>query len=81
MRATTDATDAVHNSDVSLVCVGTPGQANGSLDLSYVKGACKQIALAFQMYQQDYDGSYTWQGPRMGDDNADFMAPGAKPTP
>jgi prepilin-type N-terminal cleavage/methylation domain-containing protein len=41
---------------------------------------CKQIALAFQMYQQDYDGSYTWQGPRLGDDNADFMAPGAKPT-
>jgi prepilin-type N-terminal cleavage/methylation domain-containing protein len=40
---------------------------------------CKQIALAFQMYQQDYDGTYTWQGPRLGDDIADFMAPGAKP--
>jgi len=41
---------------------------------------CKQIALAFQMYQQDYDGMFTWQGPHLGDDNADFMAPGAKPT-
>ena len=41
---------------------------------------CKQIALAFQMYQQDYDGSFTWQGPHLGDDNFDFMAPGAKPT-
>jgi prepilin-type N-terminal cleavage/methylation domain-containing protein len=41
---------------------------------------CKQIALAFQMYQQDYDGYFTWQGPHLGDDNADFMAPGAKPT-
>jgi prepilin-type N-terminal cleavage/methylation domain-containing protein len=41
---------------------------------------CKQIALAFQMYQQDYDGLYTWQGPHLGDDNADFMAPGARPT-
>ena len=48
LRATTDATDAVHNSDVSLVCVGTPGQTNGSLDLSYVKGACKQIGVALE---------------------------------
>ena len=41
---------------------------------------CKQIALAFQMYQQDYDGQFTWQGPHLGDDNFDFMAPGARPT-
>src|SRR5438874_1627715 len=41
---------------------------------------CKQIALAFQMYLQDYDATYTWQGPKLGDDNPDFMAPGAKPT-
>jgi prepilin-type N-terminal cleavage/methylation domain-containing protein len=40
---------------------------------------CKQISLAFQMYQQDYDGLYTWQGPKLGDDVGDFLAPGAKP--
>src|SRR5437867_5031835 len=36
---------------------------------------CKQIALAFQMYQQDNDGTYTWMGPHLGNDTADFMAP------
>ena len=48
LRATTDATEAVHDTDVSLVCVGTPGQANGSLNLSHVKGACKQIGTALE---------------------------------
>jgi GDP-mannose 6-dehydrogenase len=48
VRATTDATEAVRNTDISLVCVGTPGQSNGSLDLSYVKGACKQIGIALE---------------------------------
>jgi GDP-mannose 6-dehydrogenase len=48
LRATTDATEAVHNTDLSLVCVGTPGQANGSLNLSHVKGACKQIGTALE---------------------------------
>ncbi|HXU08694.1 MAG TPA: nucleotide sugar dehydrogenase, partial [Blastocatellia bacterium] len=46
LRATTDAKEAVHESDVSLVCIGTPGQHNGSLDLSYIKSACQQIGEA-----------------------------------
>lgn len=48
LRATTDPLDAVRDSDISLVCVGTPGRANGCLDLSYVKGACKQIGTALE---------------------------------
>ena len=48
LRATTDPLDAVLDSDISLVCVGTPGRANGCLDLSYVKGACKQIGTALE---------------------------------
>jgi GDP-mannose 6-dehydrogenase len=48
LRATTDPVEAVQDSDVSLVCVGTPGRANGCLDLSYVKGACKQIGTALE---------------------------------
>jgi prepilin-type N-terminal cleavage/methylation domain-containing protein len=38
---------------------------------------CKQIALAFQMYAQDYDQTFTWQGPKLGDDVSDFGKPGA----
>ena len=34
------------SSDVSLVCVGTPGNSNGSLDLTHIKNSCKQIGIA-----------------------------------
>lgn len=46
LRATADAADAVSSSDVSLVCVGTPGNSNGSLDLTHIKNSCKQIGIA-----------------------------------
>jgi GDP-mannose 6-dehydrogenase len=48
LTATDNAIEAVHSSDISLVCVGTPGQANGSLDLSYIRGSCKQIGEALK---------------------------------
>lgn len=48
LRATADAGDAVLQSDVSLVCVGTPGQHNGSLDLTYIKRVCQQIGAAIE---------------------------------
>lgn len=48
LRATTDVELAIQNSDVSLVCVGTPSQANGNLDLSYVKRVCEEIGAALK---------------------------------
>ena len=43
LRATTDVHEAVMGSDISLICVGTPSQLNGNLDLSYVRRVCEEI--------------------------------------
>jgi GDP-mannose 6-dehydrogenase len=43
LHATTDTASAVLNSEISLICVGTPGKRNGKLDLSFVDRVCREI--------------------------------------
>jgi GDP-mannose 6-dehydrogenase len=49
LRATTDAGDAIHSTELSFVCVGTPSLHNGNLDLRYVLQACEDIARAIAL--------------------------------
>jgi GDP-mannose 6-dehydrogenase len=46
LRATVDPDDAVRNSDISFICVGTPSLSNGNLDLSHVRNVSEQIGAA-----------------------------------
>lgn len=48
LRATTDARRAVAETDLSLICVGTPSRTNGSLDTSAVETVTRQIGSAIK---------------------------------
>jgi GDP-mannose 6-dehydrogenase len=44
LRATTDHRAAIRESELAIVCVGTPSRGNGDLDLTYVRRVCEDIA-------------------------------------
>lgn len=49
LRAVHDAREAVLESDVHLICVGTPSSANGNIDLGAVERVCGQIGQALAL--------------------------------
>lgn len=53
LRATLSVPEAIAGSDMSFVCVGTPSQPNGNLDLSQVRRVCEGIGLALKE-KRDY---------------------------
>jgi GDP-mannose 6-dehydrogenase len=48
LRATTDHHAAIHESELAIVCVGTPSRGNGDLDLTHVRRVCADIAMALR---------------------------------
>ena len=48
LYATTDGVAAVHDSEISFVCVGTPSLRSGKLDLSHIERVAREIGAALK---------------------------------
>lgn len=48
LRATSDPSEAIRETELSFICVGTPSQPNGNLDLAFIRRICEQIGAALQ---------------------------------
>jgi GDP-mannose 6-dehydrogenase len=49
LRATTDIADALANSDISFVCVGTPSAPDGAIGTVYIEAVCREIGAALKL--------------------------------
>jgi len=48
LRATDDQDEAIRHTELSFVCVGTPSQTNGNLDLTFIRRVCELIGKALK---------------------------------
>ncbi|MGH9455778.1 MAG: nucleotide sugar dehydrogenase, partial [Terriglobia bacterium] len=49
LRATRDTAQAVTDTEISFVCVGTPSLPNGKLDLSHISNVCREIGESLKL--------------------------------
>lgn len=43
VKATTDSSEAVQNTDIAIICVGTPNDENGHLDMSHINTVAREV--------------------------------------
>lgn len=55
ISATTDTTQAIRDTDATFICVGTPSNPDGSIDLQYIETASRDIGLVLR----EKDGWHT----------------------
>lgn len=48
LTATTDVATAVRQTDIVLLCVGTPAKSTGAVDLGYLRRVCEQVGEALR---------------------------------
>ena len=51
LKFTTDIKEAIKNSEIIFICVGTPPKNNGEADLSYVENVAREIAEHMESYK------------------------------
>ena len=52
LRATTRCDEALRDTEVSIVCVGTPSSISGALDLSFVRGVLQEMGECLRRHQK-----------------------------
>ena len=54
IRATSDTLKAIMETDLSIICVGTPSREDGSLDLQYIHQVCDKISRVLQIIERKH---------------------------
>jgi GDP-mannose 6-dehydrogenase len=48
LRGTTDFSEAIRATDLSMICVGTPSKKNGDLELDFIESVCREIGFVLR---------------------------------